>query len=91
MQLTKDEVARIPFERSDRRDALHEDVATFDHHSERFLEFCNGDPLAQSVIRPLQARSSADLDVWWASAKDCHEPKLSFRRTRMRSFRSGSA
>ena len=79
MQLTKDEVANSLRTFRNRRDALlHEDVATFDHHFERFLEFCNGDPLAQSVIRPLQARSSADLDVWWASAKACHEPKLSF-------------
>jgi TIR domain len=79
VQFTKDEVVNSLRTFRNRRDALlHEDVATFDHHFERFQEFCNTDPLTQSVIRPLQARSSADLDAWWASAKAYHEPKLSF-------------
>ena len=42
MQLAKDEVANSLRTFRNRRDALlHEDVAMFDHHFERFLEFCN--------------------------------------------------
>ena len=79
MQLTKDEVLNSLRTFKNRRDALlHEDIATFDHHFERFIEFCHTDPLAQSVIRPLQPKSSADLEAWWASAKAYREPKLAF-------------
>jgi hypothetical protein len=64
--------------KSRRDNLLHEDVATFDHNFERFLEYCRTDRLAQSVFEPLEGKSLADLDEWWAAATKYHEPKLSF-------------
>jgi hypothetical protein len=61
-----------------RRDSLlHEDIETFDHQYDRFLEFCNTDSLTRSVLDPLDAKCSVDLDEWWAAATN-YRPKLSF-------------
>jgi hypothetical protein len=78
VHLTKDEVVKSLRAFKSRRDSLlHEDVATFDHQFGRFLEFCKADPLAQSVLGPLELKSTEDLDAWWAAATQ-HEPKVSF-------------
>jgi len=78
MKFTKEAVEDSLRTFKSRRDnLLHEDVETFDHHFERFLEFCNTDPLAQSVLDPLEAKCTVDLDQWWVAATD-YSPKLSF-------------
>jgi hypothetical protein len=60
-----------------RREALlHDDVATFEHHLERFLSFCAQDPLAQMVVGPLATRV-VDVDAWWTAATQ-HEPEVKF-------------
>lgn len=78
MELTKDEIVNSVQAFKNRRDnLLHEDVATFDHHLERFLEFCETDRLVQRVVAPLEAKSTADLSQWWAAATQ-RPAKLSF-------------
>lgn len=78
MHSTKDEIVNSLRVFKNRRDSLlHEDVATFDHHLERFLEFCDADPLARSVLAPLETKSTIDVSQWWSGATQ-HEPKLSF-------------
>jgi hypothetical protein len=60
-----------------RRDnLLHEDVATFDHHLERFLDFCERDPLAHSVLAAVQGKGG-DVDAWWTAATQ-YDPQISF-------------
>lgn len=39
-----------------RDDLLHEDAAAFDHHLERFIEFCRTNPLVQRVLSPIEGR-----------------------------------
>ena len=56
---------------------MHEDVATFDHNFERFLEYCDVDLLARSVLSPIEAKSSTDVSEWWVSATH-RPPRLSF-------------
>jgi len=51
-----------------RDDLLHEDTSTFDHHYERFLQFCKADPLVQSVLLPLEQKYTVDVEAWWAGA-----------------------
>jgi hypothetical protein len=51
--------------KSRRDDLLHEDVAAFDHHIQRFTEFCRSDPLIQLVLKPLQDRFSVNIEEWW--------------------------
>jgi hypothetical protein len=78
MTLTKDDVVNsLRTFKSRRDDALHEDVATFDHHFERFVQFCDSDPLAQSVLASLP-QPTVELQDWWAAATAYREPKLSF-------------
>ncbi len=78
MQLTKVGVLSSLRTFKNRRDSLlHDDIATFDHCLKRFVEFCDADSLAQGVLAPLEANSSADLDQWWAAATQ-HPPILSF-------------
>ncbi len=49
-----------------RRDALlHDDETTFEHHFQRFMEFCLSDPLVQSVIDSLDD-INVDPEQWWA-------------------------
>src|ERR1035441_1057615 len=79
MQFTKDQIETSLRTFRSRRDCLlHEDSAVFDHHLDRFLEFCNTDPLAQSILAPLEAKSVIDLSAWWAAASTYGQPKLSF-------------
>jgi hypothetical protein len=76
--LSKDEIINsLRTFKSRRDDLLHEDVATFDHHLARFLEFCSADPITRSVLEPLESRSSIDLDQWWDAASQ-RPPKLLF-------------
>ena len=59
-----------------RRDyLLHEDVAAFDHYCERFVEFCDSNPLVQRILAPLEKKFETDVDAWWVGATD--------RRTKM--------
>jgi hypothetical protein len=75
---SKDEIVRSLRTFTSRRDdLLHEDVSTFDHHLNRFLEFCESDHLAKGVLALAKARSSVDLDAWWTAATQ-RGPKLSF-------------
>lgn len=77
-RLNKEEVLNSLRQFKRRRDdLLHEDVATFDHNFERFLEYCDVDLLARSVLSPIEAKSSTDVSEWWVSATH-RPPRLSF-------------
>jgi len=66
MDLAKDQITTSIRQFVVRRDAmLHEDEAVFEHHLERFVEFCQTDPLAQSVLQPLRETTEVDVDSWW--------------------------
>jgi hypothetical protein len=60
-----------------RDDLLHEDADTFDHHLERFIEFCQMNPLVQRVLVPLQTVHSPDVDAWLQAAME-QDSKLVF-------------
>jgi hypothetical protein len=60
-----------------RDDLLHEDTDTFDHHLERFIEFCRTNPLVQRVLTPLESKFSIDAEGWWNAACK-HEGKITF-------------
>jgi hypothetical protein len=60
-----------------RDDLLHEDTDTFDHHFERFIEFCRQNPLVQRVLAPLESKFSVDAEAWW-NAVCKHEGKVTF-------------
>jgi TIR domain len=78
VRLDKEEVLNSLRKFKSRRDGLlHEDVPTFDHNFERFLEYCGTDPLAKSVLGPIEASSSTDVAQWWSSATH-RPPRLSF-------------
>jgi len=69
-----------------RRDSLlHEDVDTFAHHFERFVEFCDADPLTRSVLDPLATKIIADVNDWWTTATN-YQPNLSFPSDRDAEF-----
>lgn len=55
--------------KSRRDDLLHEDSATFDHHLDRFLDFCKSDLLVQKVFDSLNLNNSIDADDWWEEVK----------------------
>ncbi len=63
--------------KSRRDDLLHEDVSTFNHHFERFLEYCGTDPLVRGVLGPIEPNSTTDVGQWWNSATN-RPPRLSF-------------
>jgi hypothetical protein len=70
MSLSKDQVTESLRLFVSRRDALlHEDEATFEHHLQRFVDFCQTDALVQSVLSPLQSTGSASADAWWQALK----------------------
>lgn len=60
-----------------RDDLLHEDVATFDHHLDRFVEFCRTNSLVQRVLAPLEEKFRIDADAWWSAACE-YDAKLTF-------------
>jgi TIR domain len=79
MQFTKDQIETSLRTFKSRRDnLLHEDTAAFNHHLERFLEFCNTDPLTQTVLAPFETKTVANLNQWWADATKYRTPQLSF-------------
>lgn len=53
-----------------RDDALHEDTDAFDHHLERFAEFCHTNPLIRRVLAPLEEKYPVDFDAWWTKANE---------------------
>jgi hypothetical protein len=65
-QLPKEQVTKsLRLFTSRRDDLLHEDIDTFEPNFKRFCDFCQKDPLVQSVITPLQALYSVDVPSWW--------------------------
>lgn len=77
MDLSMEQVAESLRGFKERRDALlHDDESAFEHHLERFLQFCEADPLAQPVIAKIKSSSSISADSWWAQLSNEHE--LSF-------------
>ena len=60
-----------------RDDLLHEDADTFDHHLERFIDFCQMNPLVQRVLAPLQTVHNPDVDAWLQAAME-QDSKLVF-------------
>ena len=60
-----------------RDDLLHEDASTFDHNLDRFLEYCDTDPLIKNVLGSIEVKSPTDIGQWWSSATS-RPPKLSF-------------
>jgi len=66
MEFSKDQVTgslRLFVARRD--DLLHEDEAAFEHYLQRFVQFCQEDALAQSIIGPLQQNLTVNVDEWW--------------------------
>ena len=64
--------------KSRRDDLLHEDVAAFDHHCERFLAFCGSDPLVQGILAPLEKRFETDINAWWNGATSRNQSAEAF-------------
>ena len=65
-QLPKEQVTKsLRSFKSRRDDLLHEDIDTFEPNFKRFCDFCQKDPLVQSVITPLEALYSIDVQAWW--------------------------
>lgn len=60
-----------------RDDLLHEDSDTFDHHLERFVEFCHTNPLVQQVLAPLEGQYNPDVDAWLEAATE-YDSRLTF-------------
>lgn len=60
-----------------RDDLLHEDADTFDHHLERFVEFCHVNPLVQQVLTPLEAKYNPDADAWLEAATE-YDSRITF-------------
>lgn len=78
LRLNKEDVLNSLRTFKTRRDnLLHEDVSTFSHHYERFIDFCESDPLARSVLIPIENRSVVDTDEWWNEATQ-RPSKLTF-------------
>lgn len=63
--------------KSRRDDLLHEDPDMFDHHLERFIEFCRSNPLVQQVLAPLEAKHNPDAGAWLEAASE-HYAKIAF-------------
>jgi TIR domain len=63
--------------RTRRDDLLHEDPDTFDHHLQRFVEFCQANPLVQQVLAPLEGKYTPDVDAWLEAATE-YDSRLTF-------------
>lgn len=64
-ELTRDEVIDSLRIFKSRRDALlHEDASTFDHHLQRFIDFCQSDDFVQSILGPVCRTTSPDVEAW---------------------------
>jgi len=76
--LSKEEVLKSLRTFKDRRDnLLHEDVDTFEHHLQRFIEFCNTDRLVKSILDPLRDKHKVDIKTWWEQRSQ-YQSKLAF-------------
>lgn len=76
--ISKEEIAKsLRSFKSRRDDLLHEDVAAFDHHLQRFVDFCRSDPLVQLVLKPLQERLTVDVEDWWKKTIN-HDDTVTF-------------
>jgi hypothetical protein len=65
--MTNDQIAQSLRNYKNRRDSLlHDDEATFEHQLERFLEFCEKDALARSVLGA--ADNLPEVAAWWEAA-----------------------
>lgn len=60
-----------------RDDALHEDPDTFDHHLERFAQFCRQSRLVQQVIVPMESEHNPDVEAWLEASTE-YNSKLTF-------------
>ena len=47
-----------------RDDLLHEDSASFEHHLDRFVEFCLKDPLINKIMQPISTKYETDIEFW---------------------------
>lgn len=63
--------------KSRRDDLLHEDSAAFEHHLDRFVEFCLKDPLIQKIMQPISTRYEPDVDSWMKDVKE-NKNKIKF-------------
>lgn len=77
-ELSKDEVMNaLRNFRIRRDDLLHEDADTFEHHLQRFVDFCQQNPVAQKVLTPLVEKHNLDVDAWLEITNQ-HNAKVSF-------------
>lgn len=60
-----------------RDDMLNEDADTFDHHLERFIQFCRTNPLVRRVLDPLEGKVSVDANAWLEAVCE-HDAKVTF-------------
>jgi hypothetical protein len=76
--LSKEEITNyLRIFKTRRDDLLHEDPDTFDHHLERFVEFCHANPLVQQVLAPLEGKYNPDVDSWLEAATE-YDSRLAF-------------
>ena len=79
VSLSKEEIVEsLRIFRRLRDNLLHEDVAAFDHHCDRFLEFCGSDTLALGILAPLERKFETDVDAWWSGATARRKATVSF-------------
>ncbi len=60
-----------------RDDLLHEDSASFEHHLDRFVEFCLKDPLVNKIMEPISTKYESDIDSWMKEV-DERDGKIKF-------------
>lgn len=63
--LSSDEITKSLRTFTSRRDdLLHEDPDTFEHHLQRFVDFCRQNLLVQKVLAPLETQYNPDANAW---------------------------
>lgn len=76
--LSTDEITKILRIFKNRRDdLLHEDPDTFEHHLQRFVDFCRQNLLIQKVLAPLETKHNPDVDAW-LQATNQYDAKVIF-------------
>jgi hypothetical protein len=76
--LSKDEVMNALRNFKTRRDdLLHEDADTFEHHLQRFIDFCRQNVVVQMVLAPLAEKLNPDVDTWLETTNQ-YNAKVSF-------------
>ena len=69
VELSRDEIVNsLRSFKSRRDDLLHEDVASFNHHLDRFVDFCRRDPLVQRVLSSAKGQGEVVTETWWKEA-----------------------